>query len=170
MAMFAFQLPDDLAAKFDALASSGRSKKLRDLVAQAVGESASGPGLAPRGQSTKLTLRLKPDDLVALNDVSGSDGLRRTEWVLALLRRRLFGRPHFSRREELAFYAVQEELRRIGVNVNQIARAMNTAVMPGSVLDAEMSSIEAFRSEIREHVRGLSEAFKGNLAYWEDEA
>lgn len=170
MAMFAFQLPDDLAAKFDALASSGRSKKLRDMVAQAVGESASGSGAAPRGQSTKLTLRLKPDDQVALDDVSCSDGLRRTEWVLALLRRRLFGRPLFSRREELAFYAVQEELRRIGVNVNQIARAMNTAVMPGSVLDAEMSSIEAFRSEIREHVRGLSEAFKGNLAYWEDEA
>lgn len=168
MAMFAFQLPDDLAAKFDALAASGRSKKLREMVAQAVGEGAANAGVAPRGMSTKLTLRLKPDDQAALDAVSGVDGLRRTEWVLALLRRRLFGRPRFSRPEELAFYAVQEELRRIGVNVNQIARAMNTAVMP--VLDAEMSSIEAFRTEIREHVRGLSEAFKGNLAYWEDEA
>ena len=61
------------------------------------------------------------------------------------------------------------ELHHIGVNVNQIARAMNTAIMPGSVLDAEMASIDAFRAEIRDHVRSLKAAFEGNLAYWDDE-
>ena len=94
----------------------------------------------------------------------------RTEWALAVLRRRLHGRPKFGRREELAFYAVQEELRRIGVNLNQITRALNTAVMPGTVLSAEIAQLEAFREEIRAHVRGLKGAFRGNLDYWEDEA
>lgn len=168
MAMFAFQLPDELATRFDAVAVHGRSKKLRELVTEAVGEGAPVAPSALRRKSVKLTLRLKPEDQAALDAAAKADGLQRTDWLLALLRRRLFGRPRFARKEELAFYAVQEELRRIGVNVNQIARAMNTAIMPGSVLDAEMASIEAFRAEIREHVRSLKGAFEGNLAYWDD--
>lgn len=170
MAMFAFQLPDALAAKFDAIASGGRSRRLRELVAKAVGEPPpTRPGSA-RGPSKKLTIRLKDDDQAALDDAAEADGLLRTEWALAVLRRRLHGRPKFGRREELAFYAVQEELRRIGVNLNQITRALNTAVMPGTVLSAEIAQLEAFREEIRAHVRGLKGAFRGNLDYWEDEA
>ncbi|MDZ4320512.1 MAG: plasmid mobilization relaxosome protein MobC [Phenylobacterium sp.] len=169
MAMFAFQLPDALAAKFDAIASGGRSKRLRELVAEAVGQEAPRPSTAARGPSTKLTIRLKDEDQAALDEAADADGLMRTEWALAVLRRRLHGRPKFGRREELAFYAVQEELRRIGVNLNQITRALNTAVMPGTVLSAEIAQLEAFRDEIRAHVRGLKGAFRGNLDYWEDE-
>ena len=169
MAMFAFQLPDALAAKFDAIASGGRSKRLRELVAEAVGQEAPRPSTAARGPSTKLTIRLKDEDQAALDEAADADGLMRTEWALAVLRRRLHGRPKFGRREELAFYAVQEEMRRIGVNLNQITRALNTAVMPGTVLSAEIAQLEAFRDEIRAHVRGLKGAFRGNLDYWEDE-
>ena len=169
MVMFAFQLPDALAAKFDAIASGGRSKRLRELVAEAVGQEAPRPSTVARGPSTKLTIRLKDEDQAALDEAADADGLMRTEWALAVLRRRLHGRPKFGRREELAFYAVQEELRRIGVNLNQITRALNTAVMPGTVLSAEIAQLEAFRDEIRAHVRGLKGAFRGNLDYWEDE-
>jgi hypothetical protein len=77
------------------------------------------------------------------------------------------GRPAFSRGGELSLIAIQGELRRIGVNVNQIARALNTAVMEGRVLDTELSSIENFRRELRDHLFALREAFEGNLAYWE---
>ncbi len=170
MAMFAFQLPDALAAKFDAIASGGRSKLLRALVSEAVGQTPPTRPASARGHSTKLTLRLKDEDQAALDAAADADGLLRTEWALAALRRRLHGRPKFGRREELALFAVQEELRRIGVNLNQIARALNTAVMPGSVLDAEIAQLEAFRSEIRAHVGGLKAAFRGNLDYWEGEA
>lgn len=170
MVMFAFQLPDALAAKFDAIASGGRSKRLRELVAEAVGQEAPRPSTVARGPSTKLTIRLKDEDQAALDEAADADGLMRTEWALAVLRRRLHGRPKFGRREELAFYAVQEDLRRIGVNLNQITRALNTAVMPGTVLSAEIAQLEAFRDEIRAHVRGLKGAFRGNLDYWEDEA
>lgn len=170
MAMFAFQLPDALAAKFDAIASGGRSKRLRELVAEAVGQEAPRRPATARGPSTKLTIRLKDEDQAALDEAADADGMMRTEWALAVLRRRLHGRPKFGRREELALYAVQEELRRIGVNLNQITRALNTAVMPGTVLSAEIAQIEAFRDEIRAHVRGLKGAFRGNLDYWEEGA
>jgi hypothetical protein len=170
MAMFAFQLPDALAARFDAIAQQGRSKKLRDLVAAAVGDESAPQPAALRRKSVKLTLRLRPEDMTALDEAAREEGMQRTEWTLALMRRRLFGRPKFGRKEELAFYAVQEELRRIGVNLNQIARAMNTAVMPGTVLEAEIRQVEEIRAEIRAHVRGLKDAFEGNLEFWEVEA
>ena len=60
-------------------------------------------------------------------------GLSRTQWSVALIRRRLRDRPQFSRPEALALIEVRRELRRIGVNINQIARALNTAVMEGAV-------------------------------------
>ena len=170
MAMFAFQLPDALAARFDAIAHQGRSKKLRDLVAAAVGDEPTPQSAALRRKSVKLTLRLRPEDMTALDEAARGEGMQRTEWTLALMRRRLFGRPKFGRKEELAFYAVQEELRRIGVNLNQIARAMNTAVMPGTVLEAEIRQVEEIRAEIRAHVRSLKDAFEGNLEFWEVEA
>jgi hypothetical protein len=170
MAQISFLLPDDLAARFDAIAVHGRSKKLRELILAAVGEGAAPRPALPRRKSVKMSLRLKPEDQTALDAAAKADGLLRTDWVMALLRRRLFGRPKYGRKEELAIYAVQEELRRIGVNLNQIARAMNTAVMPGTVLNSEIHQVEAFREELRAHVVGLKGAFEGNLDYWDAEA
>jgi hypothetical protein len=57
-------------------------------------------------------------------------------------------------------------VRRIGVNVNQIARALNTAVMEGKVLDLELAYLDTLRTELRAHMFTLREAFEGNLAYW----
>jgi hypothetical protein len=62
--------------------------------------------------------------------------------------------------------ATQAELRRIGVNINQIARALNTAVMEGKVLELELSYLDDLRAEIRSHVRDLRDAVSGNLTYW----
>lgn len=64
---------------------------------------------------------------------------------------------------------VRRELNRIGININQIARALNTAVMEGEVLDLEVAQLTAFAAEIRAHLSGLDEAFAGNLAYWSTE-
>lgn len=108
-------------------------------------------------------------DLALLEVEAASLGLSRTQWSVALIRRRLHGRPQFTRPEALAFIEIQRELRRIGVNVNQIARALNTAVMEGTVLDLETTQLAAFSDEIRAHIAGLRDAFDGNLAYWSAE-
>lgn len=87
-------------------------------------------------------------------------------WVAALIRHRLHGTPTFRPGEAVPLLAIQGEVRRIGVNVNQIARALNTAVMEGKVLDLEMTYLDALRTELRAHMLTLREAFEGNLAYW----
>ena len=61
---------------------------------------------------------------------------------------------------------LRAELSRIGNNINQIARALNTAVMEGQVLDLEMAQLGAFQAEIAAWVEALGEAFDGNLSYW----
>lgn len=166
------RLSPDLVRRFDAAATGrgGRSRFLRSLMASAAQMSLPEPDDPPPSAKTgKLTLRLSSRDLVLLEAQASAAGLSRTQWSVALIRRRLHDRPQFPPSEALAFIEVQRELRRIGVNINQIARALNTAVMQGTVLDLETAQLAAFADEIRAHIRGLRDAFEGNLAYWSAE-
>ena len=163
------RLSPDLIRRFDAAAArqGGRSRLLRRLMEGAAQASLPAPTEAPPAPcSGKLTLRLGEADLHLLGAEAAAMGLLRTQWSVALIRRRLHDRPQFSRPEALALIEVRRELRRIGVNVNQIARALNTAVMDGAVLDLEMAQLGAFQAEISAWVDALGEAFEGNLAYW----
>lgn len=167
------RLSPDLARRFDAAAASrgGRSRLLRSLMEGLAQAQLPVPESPPTGgKSSKLTLRLSELDVALLETEAASVGLSRTQWSVALIRRRLHNRPQFTRPEALAFIEVQRELRRIGVNVNQIARALNTAVMEGTVLDLETAQLAAFADEIRAHIAGLRDAFDGNLAYWSAKA
>ncbi len=159
----------DLVRRFDAVAASqgGRSRLLRRLMEGAAHAPFPAPEEAPHGgRSGKLTLRLDEADLGLLEREAAARGLSRTQWSVALIRRRLHHRPQFSRSEALTLIEVRRELRRIGVNINQIARALNTAVMEGVVLDLELAQLGVFEAEISAWVDALGEAFEGNLAYW----
>jgi hypothetical protein len=112
-------------------------------------------------------VRLGPAEAAHVDAAAATMGLRRASWVAALVRRHALGRPTFDRAQEDALLAIRAELRRIGVNVNQIARAMNTAVMEGRVLAAELAWVDDLRRELAAHMLALREAFEGNLAYWE---
>lgn len=170
LANFNVRVPDELATRFDRWAGDfgGRSAALRRLMDQACGAALSGTEGARLGhRPAKLTVRLMADDAAGLVDVARVDGLTPNAWAAALVRRRLAGRPTFALADARRLTGIQTELRRIGVNVNQIARALNTAVMEGRVLDTELSAIDALRVELRGHMGALREAFAGNLAYWE---
>lgn len=66
-----------------------------------------------------------------------------------------------------AFRGAQRELHRIGVNVNQIARAMNTAVLEGALVASELHLVLSAEAEIKHQVKALRDAFRGNLDYWD---
>lgn len=174
MANFNVRVSNELAAQFDAWAGAhgGRSPALRHLIEQASDAHAS--SCEPPGRlgsrPVKLTVRLGTLDGRGLDAAATEMGLTRNAWAAALIRRRLHARPTFRRPDELSLFAMQAELRRIGVNVNQIARALNTAVMEGKVLDLELAYLADLRAEIRAHMLALHEAFAGNLAYWQVES
>lgn len=171
MANFNVRVPDEMAVRFDAWAAAegGRSPALRHLIDRA-STGADGQAVVAGRLSrrpAKLTVRLAEDDARGLEAAAAEMGLTPNAWVAALVRRRLQGRPTFARTDALAVIAIQAELRRIGVNVNQIARALNTAVIEGRVLDLEVAWLEDLRTELRVHMSTLREAFAGNLAYWQ---
>jgi hypothetical protein len=171
MADFKLRLSDELAARFDAWAADhgGRSPALRHVIAQACTSprmAAPGPGrLGTR--PVKLTVRLAAEDARGLAGAAAEIGLTPNAWAAAVVRRKLHGRPTFGRPDVMSLLAIQTELRRVGGNVNQIARALNTAVGEGRVLELELAYLDDLRAEIRGHMAGLREAFEGNLDYWD---
>lgn len=170
MAVFCVRVPDDVAARFDAAAAArgGRSAGLRRLIEHA----AAAPAAATlpstgRRDGARLMVRLTTAEARHVAAEAAAMSVPRSGWVAALVRRHAAGQPRFSRSGELELIAIHGELRRVGVNINQIARALNTAVMEGRVLDTELTAIDDLRRELRDHVGALGEAFAGNLAYWE---
>lgn len=169
MDRFTVRLPPDLARRFDAAASAcgGRSRLLRRLIEDSaadgytISEQASAEPL-----TGKLTLRLGAADLAAVEAFAVEVGLSRTQWVVALVRRRLHARPQLSPPEAAAFIEVQRDLRRIGVNLNQIARTVNATVPGGRAPDLDLTRVIAFAAEVRGGLSGLRRAFEGNLDYW----
>lgn len=167
MANLSLRVSDELLARFDAAAGGqgGRAPTLRRLMDQAAAVEPAPGGRLP-ARPLKLTVRLTADDGAGLAGEAARMALTPNGWVAALIRHRLHGKPTFRPGDVVALLAIQGEVRRIGVNVNQIARALNTAVMEGKVLDLELAYLDALRTELRAHMFTLREAFEGNLAYW----
>lgn len=167
MANLSIRVADDLLARFDAAAGSqgGRAPTLRRLMDQTAAAAPAPVGRLPT-RPLKLTVRLGEDDGAGLAREATAMGMTPNGWAAALIRHRLHGSPTFPRLEAVALLAIQGEVRRIGVNVNQIARALNTAVMEGKVLDLEVAYLAALQTELRAHMSTLRDAFEGNLAYW----
>jgi hypothetical protein len=170
VAVFKVRISDDTATAFDVVAATvgGRSALLRRLVQdQACGLPAGAEAASGLRTAARLMVRLAAPEATHVAAHAAAMGLRRAGWVAALVRRHALGRPTLDRAQETTLLAIRSEIRRIGVNLNQIARAMNTAVIEGRVLALELRSVEDLRRELRGHMAALREAFAGNLAYWE---
>jgi len=167
VANLSIRVADDLLARFDAAAGGqgGRAPTLRRLMDQVAAAAPAPVGRLPT-RPLKLTVRLAEEDGAGLAREAAAMGLTPNSWAAALIRNRLHGRPTFRRPDGVALLAIQGEVRRIGVNVNQIARALNTAVMEGKVLDLEVAYLADLQTELRAHMSTLRGAFEGNLAYW----
>lgn len=169
MAMFSLRLEDGLAARFDAAARvhGGRSARLRQLVrADAAGPAAEVEAAVATGCAARLMVRLRPAEAAFVGAEARAMGLRPATWVASLVAWRAGEGVRFSAAGEQALIAAHGEIHRIGVNVNQIARALNTAVMEGRVLDLEMADLERLRAELAGHVDAVRRAAVGQPEYW----
>ncbi len=162
MAFIGARCPDALAAKFHAAAATrgGVSRYLRSLMEAALGAE---PTVAPvaRGRSTKLSLRLGEREAEQLDALAVETGLPRTQYVVALIRRRLQRQPSFDRRSAEALLEIRRELRRLGENFRELAaRGGGDGVTP--------AELDALRTELRVHVGAVRAALDGNLSYWDE--
>lgn len=174
MAFFGLRLPDDVAARFDAKATvaGGRSALLRKLIDAALedaGDASSATAL-PRTRTTdRLQLRLMREDIVQLDAAADARGLKRTEWLVMLLRRRLHATSPPPRADRVLIAQSWRALNRIGINLNQAVHALHAATMVDSRLDLarEAARVASFRDEVTGQLRVLGRALKGDMAYWD---
>lgn len=174
MALFTLRLSDDLAARFDANAAGtgGRSYALRTLIERVCGEGGSVPVPAAtrsRGRH-RIEVRLDDDELAQVDAGAAERGVKRTDWIAAVVRSRLRSpQPPLDARQTLV--DIRRELRAIGRNVNQAVHALHAANMQDSRLDLarEAARVEAMRATVEEQIAAIGAALQGDLAYWRGE-
>jgi hypothetical protein len=93
--------------------------------------------------------------------------MTRTGWIVALVRSRLGSPVQHSPVEHDALRAIVRELNRIGGNINQIARATNTSVLQGRVVEPDLSAIQEAKFLIERELAQLRNALNGNADYWD---
>lgn len=110
-------------------------------------------------EKIQLNVQLTQDEHSALCAAAASEGLRRTEWVVKLIRATLTRKPQFNRAELDALMESNRQIAAIGRNLNQIARNIN--MDPNASRSVTVERIRELLAEIDEHqveVRMLTDA------------
>ena len=161
-------VPSELAAAFRAWARAqdgGASAALRGLVAQAVtGEAPAAP--PGPGAGYRLTVRLQESERQALLAASKARGVTPSTWVRALASAHLSRRPQWNPAEADALRDLFAEVRRIGANVNQVARALNVAVTRGEYPAYQGEAVREAAELVQSEMRRVVAVMTGNWDYW----
>ena len=181
MATLTFRVPDEVATRFAAHArrEGGKSAVLRRLVDEAFGArqptSTQGahsplPAIsAALGPSTKVTLRLRADEVAQLVALAEARGMSRTQWITSLVRSRLGVEHPQSGDERVALRAIARELNRIGGNVNQIARAANTDARSNRPVSVDVGLLADLSGAVDGVADVLRQALARSAGYWDTE-
>ena len=82
--------------------------------------------LQPEGSKTDVRLFLNPDELAAVDRMAEQLGKNRNQTLIAIIRSYVANEPQYTQDEIIELRNANNELRKIGVNLNQIAHHTNT--------------------------------------------
>jgi len=166
-------VPEATAAAFHARARTegGASALLRRLIAETVDPGLHGASLdtiapAGSGRGEQIGIRLKGEERRALNEAASARGTSPANWVRALAIVHLAKKPQWNTAELAELREVFRELRRIGNNVNQIARALNVAQATGQYPPHQHRAVQEAADMIRVEMRRVVAVMTGNFDYW----
>ena len=171
MAQILFKLPDEMAEAFATAASArgGKSAVLRELIVyyieQYTDEAVRVPPKTGPG-ARAIAIRLDPEELAILDSEAEAQGMTRHAWAARCLRTRLRQAPQFASDETRALAVIAGDLRRIGNNVNQIARALNVAVLDGKPLQMELAGVREARADIMDFAAAIRRIRQAKISYW----
>lgn len=166
--MIGTYVPLELAAKFKAWArttSGGASAELRNLITNAMeGRSSTSPPGGAAGH--QVMVRLKDAERLALLEAACLRGTTPANWLRSLAIAHLGRRPQWNPAEVDALRELFMEVRRIGNNVNQIARAINTAAHTGEYPPNQGEAAREAAELVRVEMRRIVAVMTGNYDYW----
>jgi len=168
-----------LASRFEkwARATDGSTAaSLRRLMAEALSGGAGGlhgasparTELAPAGvgRGKQIGFRLKAAERRALTEAAQAHGTSPANWVRSLAIVHLAAKPQWNPAELEELRSLFRELRAIGNNVNQIARALNVAVQTGEYPPHQGRAAKEAAELVRYEMRRVVAVMTGNFAYW----
>lgn len=156
----------DLADRFKAWARphGGVSAALRGVIEGAVTEH--DPEPPPGAAGFHVTVRLRERERELLLAAAQARGMPVAAYLRSLAVVHLAGRPQWSLAEAEALRDLGGELRRIGSNVNQIARALNVAIHKGEYPPGQGTEAKEAVRLVRVELRRLLAIYSGNLERW----
>lgn len=119
---------------------------------------------ATEARHSRLTIRLRPDDERLLKERALGRGIPAATYVAAVVRVHLSGQAPLPKKELAALLQVVGDLRAIGRNLHQIARATNQGARLSGPSRDDLRAILTACEALREHVHDL---VKANLDAWE---
>ena len=153
-----------------AVARGGRSVLVRQLIDQALQDSAIRPVIdrSEGAARNRVSLRFTDVEIAVIEVRASQRSTDRAGWIKALVRRHigLKGRVDDGLLAELS--PIRMQLLRIGRNLNQAMKAANTAMLETSdkQIEPELHRIAEMRMEISEQVAGVGDAMRGDASYW----
>ncbi len=165
-----FWLDVEVAASFKAAArisDGGTSQALARMVGEVVGGKAKA-AVAPKGigQGLEVKVRLNIEERIALALAARQRGTTPANWMRSLALVHLMKRPEWSPSEREGLREISRGLGRIGVNVNQIAAAVNAAALIGECPPGQGEAVARAVQMMRVETRRLGAAVTGNFDYW----
>lgn len=161
-------VPADLAVRFKAWArgsKGGASAELRDLVTNAM-DGRTSPSPAGAAGAYSVMVRLRDAERLALIEAAHSRGTTPANWLRSLAIAHLGRRPQWSPAETDALRDLFAEVRRIGGNVNQIARAINAAAYTGEYPPYQGEEAREAVELLHVEMRRIVAVMTGNFDYW----
>jgi hypothetical protein len=156
-------------AMHEGLSDSALLKRLIDLMLQTA---TAGRGALPdpdagddsRASATRVSVRLRPDDVPILQQRAAARGLRSATYISVLARAHLHRLAPLPREELMAVKRAVSELASIGRNLNQIAHAANRGERSAGPSREDLKAMLKVCAALRDHIRGLLAA---NLRSWD---
>jgi hypothetical protein len=154
-------------ARYQGMSDSALLKRLVELMLQtanATDMTGTDHASAKTARTTRLMVRLRPDDQILLRERATARGMPAATYVSVLTRAHLRSLSPLPKVELLALKRTVSELGSIGRNLNQIARASNLGERVAGPGREDLRAILRVCEGLRDHVKGLLTA---NIRSWE---
>lgn len=174
MKLIGGHVEDALADRFAAVAKAhgGKSALLRRLVSMAVNGHDEGDATAPampvaEGRAMHLSVRLSQSEVEEVRKAATRRGMKPAQWLRSVVRVRLGGGTQYTANELHQLRALTVQVRKVGVNLNQIARSVNEARMEHAPFSVDTAALDAARAEVERTLSALHTMAQGNVRAWE---
>ena len=129
------------------------------------------PKEGSRGRAGSIRLELKAHELAAIERAAARLGWKRNTWLIGQIRAQLFREPRTTEQERAALMKSTAELRAIGRNLNQIARALHKGGAEADRLSLErLERLHGIICRHADRVSGLLQAAEHRWAPSEGDA